>query len=628
MASINKRLRYFSTEQEYQAFYNQQKQACDDGTLELLETTVCCITHGDPDTPDEYLPSHDAGDEDKLMHYNVNDEIRYIPFFNPMWTIRGCYLSEVSGGGFEPILVNSGVSLPDIIDGQQITKLGEYFTPRISSFPNFSVKNISVFLYKSYRDFRVTSDWPSLTTLNVSMSNDNDRPDEGVASAPVFENGILNAPMLRVVNYTAPSIGSINRRHKISDIPLINSSIIENFSVYTNSELIDIGEIMSTTENLRQIALHSFYDDISSGVKTHTVRMKYDGNAVSCPLIILDGTDTDGEVSLDITGNVQKFNLSRLCLYNCDINKDQFTIKAPTTLYFNRCYSSSLSLVSCTDWLSHGGGTIKTNLVAGGVTYRSCDFTKYIIDAYDDGAYTGSGRPVVIAPPSGVTPDVVINVGMDNLYLNYSNTGSANTISFNIADQDMRFSTLIINGSANKLVISDNTIKAFRLDIVKTIPVDNKMDWYYSGSGSSVGISHSTSSRVLDMFRVTAPGFSVNISDVLESLDLVVRSDIYNGQLMLSVNNEINECNIDFLKDEEDHGRMSVITVFFGKDVSVQTVVGVLSAVDPAFSLTWTGTASQNKLTIYDTQYTAIEQGYPSAFATINKFKTVDRIIV
>lgn len=256
--SINKRLKYFDTEEDYERFLEEQRASADAGTLELLETTVCCITHGNTETPDTYLPSHDVGDEDKLMHYNATDEIRYIPFINPMWTSRGVALIEDNYGGYKPVLyTNQTKALPDVIDGQQITSIDNDFLHQLymSPIPDFSNANVKYLYFdcrrntgSSYVSQEIPSEWPSLETLYIDYHN---------GLVPILKDGnILIAPELTSLTayfvkdlfpIKAPLLSTCNfyihRSNIITNLNLDN--IITDSSSLTNMNFIT--ESLSTT---------------------------------------------------------------------------------------------------------------------------------------------------------------------------------------------------------------------------------------------------------------------------------------------------------------------------------------------------------------------------------------------
>lgn len=621
--AINKRLRYFSTEEEYQKFYEQQRQACDAGTLELLETTVCCITHGDIDTPDEYLPSHEPGDEEVIMHYNVNDDIRYIPFINPMWTIRGLYLSEVSGGGYQPVPTKSGISLPEVIDGNQLTELRAVFTQNILNFPSFNVKNVSIFEYQTNKDLNVPSDWPSLTELHVSRVIRIGTTYD--ATAPVFQGGVLNAAMLRVVNYNFSGGGY----HKIQDLPLINSSVVESLLMTTRDAIINISNILSSTINLSTILLQAATTSGIPQYDTHTIILKYDGEHLSWSYAGLNGLNANRNVAFNITGNLQNIDLSTLYLYECDLGISTFAdITLPNNLYFVNCDNSIIGrTVQKNSWLSVSGDTIQVDAPQNIIRFNNCQWDTYIIDI--NSASTATRWISVQNQPTGLPEIITVNVNTDNQSFRIEAAGEqAEGININIASDINTVNQLSIYAPADWLDISDNQIVAQRVFVRYDMLVSTKLDWYKPYvSGQTSTYSFSSSDRTLKLFRLHAAQPSLNIGDTLDSLDLEVLgfpsttgSYLY---LDLNIQEEVLASNITF---QQDASGLTGLSVRFNSGVSVQTINRILTSVNPAFD--FTEIARNRYLRIYQTQYDEIAQDYPSILAIINKFDIIDIVTI
>lgn len=297
--NINKRLRYFKTEADYEAFVEQQRAEADAGTLALFETTVCCITGDREEKPDTYLPSHDVGDEDKIMHYNAEDEIRYIPFINPMWTDKNCILRE-DGDDIKPTVPSTitPISLSDVVDGQTITKLDSDFFEHISSFPKFSVKNVRTLNCATsnlmQRRFSFQKDWPSLVAGVWGNSS-------RIIRMPTFEDNEINAPLLESISIFGQDVSSS------FSFPVIKSQSLKTLSlfVYSNYDF-NIDEIIPySMSTVSSISVSSIY--------TNSIVMHHTGDSLkwsaSYGLYSLNGIQSDEQLvpvtlSLHTTGQI------------------------------------------------------------------------------------------------------------------------------------------------------------------------------------------------------------------------------------------------------------------------------------------------------------------------------------
>lgn len=615
MASINKRLRYFSTEQEYQAFYNQQKQACDDGTLELLETTVCCITHGDPDTPDEYLPSHDAGDEDKLMHYNANDEIRYIPFINPMWTTRGIYINN--GVPINAMLRN--VTLPDVIDGNQLTQLPGDFVFYLNSFPSFSIKNITTFTYKSRQNLNIPSVWPSLTKLDVVRISGFE-----FGKIPIFADGLLDAPNLQQITYDAWL--------SINDFPALTSQNIESLRAYFTDSVIDINSKLVSTQKLKGLLIQSSSAGITyPSYRCHRIHLSYDGSYLNAGYISLCGSNNNRVVELDITGNTQNINIGSLGLYDCDLSLSTISdlrisgSSSNRLVYLVDCNASASSLQQVTSWLSAGGGIAKLTGFTN-VYFLRCAFNEYIIEP--DGRYVTD-----ISTDSATLPNVVYNCNESSWNVNFRSSGTGvNDLTINGVDQEG--GNLVISGRVKRLIIPDGKIVGYTITVPNTVEsISALTEWYCPSGGSGyTSLTHTSASNVFNFFRLHVSGLELTVSNQLNVLNLVlehaVSGETYSyGILKIVANADISTCNISFPVGGNGVDYIRRLEISFNKNVSLQTVINVITAIGPAFTA-YSVVPNVSTLTIYAAQYNAIEQDYPAVYDIIRKFKTVDIITV
>lgn len=620
--TINKRLRYFRTEEEYQEFYEQQRQACDSGTLELLETTVCCITHGDTDTPDEYLPSHEPGDENVIMHYNANDDIRYIPFINPMWTIRGIYIE-----GTTPVnALGTMVTLPDVIDGNQLTEITSDFVKRLNNFPKFNVKNITTFSYTSSQKFNITSEWPSLTSFSVV------RPSGfSWSEIPVFDDNTLNAPNLQTVLYDAYL--SI-----VQDFPFITSRNIQSLSASFTDLVIDVNSKLTSTENLSYLRLQqsNFSYPYTPYYNTHTIRLHYEGEGLQLVDTQLYGGDNNGVVNFNITGNAQNVELLRLILNSCDLSVStitDLTINGPNSpkICLADCTASALTLQPVTSWLSAGNDTLKLINFTDILLY-SCSFSQYIVELNDsDNRLSGN---LTINTNNIAYPDVIWDCNRTTRNYVSINANRVNNLTINFSNTDYpKVDRIYITGYVKKLIIPEKKVISPNVYLSSDVEtIDSIVDWYYPSAGSSSTLEHTDTSKIFIFFKIHIAKTRIIISAALDTLRLVIGRKYVEGsgilgELSLRVNNDISACDVSFPTNEDGVDYMYNLEIYFEKNVSIQTIINVLNSVDPAFSV-YQRTPTYSTLTIYDTQYSTIEQDYPTTLAIIRKFKTVDIITV
>lgn len=234
--NINKRLKYFNTESEYLEYVALERAAADAGTLDLYETTVCCITHGDTTTPDSYHPSTEPGYTDVTFKYNEDDDIRYIKFINPNWYLNGCTLSS-TGSGYQPVL-STYKRLPDVIDGQQITRLeSSNFTQKLMAWPDFSnihVEYLEINNNNSYT-YTLPESWPALKELYYYGNFERN---------PLGENNHLDAPLLETINVNITNSGTVPPQVWCSE----HIKTFE-YSTQSNLQVINIDELLPNSHN-------------------------------------------------------------------------------------------------------------------------------------------------------------------------------------------------------------------------------------------------------------------------------------------------------------------------------------------------------------------------------------------
>lgn len=388
--NINKRLRYFNTEAEYLAYVEAQRAATEAGTLELMETTVCCIKHNDDTTPDEYHPSTEAGYTDVVFNYNEDDDIRYVPFINPMWTSRLCTLYPITDG-YRPVLFQNA-ELPNVIDGQQITYIDNDFTTHLlNRWPDFSITNVTGLEFKpvnSSTRLTLPSSWPNLETIAIQCS-------DGISykSIPIFgSTNTLNAPKL--VNFSISNTSS-NYIYSAENFPKITSDKLETFSAvftsnYQNPETVrplNLDDIILDSSSLTTLNL-SFYNSTNNDdVRVPSIKLTHDGPSLSISNIYLshDTTDATKGVALNITTEASIVNCNSLVLC-CDFNNS--TCSCPLSvkrLITRNCSSTASSSTTWDSYITHTSTSLRASFPQMYYFYDDCsDFTNITVDLSTD----------------------------------------------------------------------------------------------------------------------------------------------------------------------------------------------------------------------------------------------------
>lgn len=388
--NINKRLRYFNTEAEYLAYVEAQRAAAEAGTLELMETTVCCIKHNDDTTPDEYHPSTEAGYTDVVFNYNENDDIRYVPFINPMWTSRLCTVypikdSEGTVVGYKPVLYQNA-ELPDVIDGQQFTEIDTEFTRKLlSRWPAFSVTNVESLEYQVNSNFvgrlNLPSLWPNLITASITGYEVNN-----ISTFPIFgNNNTLDAPEL--TDFTVSSQTAIL---SIENFPRITSNKLESFNAsfssgsYFNRDVpMNFDNVILDSSSLTSLNLSFYNSESNDYIRVPLIQLTHTGPSLSVPNIYLSHAvnDSTKKVELNITTNAGIVNCNSLILC-CDFNNSTCTCPLNVKeLTIRNCSSTASTNKTWGNYITHKNDSIRISFPQMYYFYEdNSEFNNIIVD--------------------------------------------------------------------------------------------------------------------------------------------------------------------------------------------------------------------------------------------------------
>jgi len=518
--SINKRLKYFDTEEEYEQFLEEQRASADAGTLELLETTVCCITHGNTETPDTYLPSHDIGDEDKLMHYNATDEIRYVPFINPMWTSENrVSLIPISSGGYRPkINTTKYLTLPNVIDGKQITLLDKDFLSKITSFPVFNNSNVKEINATSYYNNSLTlpSYWKSLITCNIQHTYIK------------FTDNILNASNLVTFketwsNLRAPTVlTSDNLKSYTLDYNISN----------TEGLSLDLNTIIPNSENLELLSL-------GYGV-LHNINFTYSGsNTLKIGQLRLGSANYPDNVHVDIAHpNGSIINTNNI-FYNCNLFNSSCNVCSQSTYIFEASCTGEgqNNMTVFNDDISYSNTKLSVIFPnAEGNNYGNITLSKpqfYNIEVTQRGIH----KPFNLKASAHSNSDILTI----NLFGDDSNTLSGTYISIDSStSSEFRYSKVVLNNVGevgNHINLRSLSVLADKISfdgIRFDSNLNNKLNWnnytcdiksnYYL---SSVFGDVSVSGALANLGILHGLCHIYNINTDVEQLDAVFEYDAY-----------------------------------------------------------------------------------------------------
>ena len=623
--NVNRRVKLFSSEAEYLAFLESERQKADAGTLELYETTVCCITHGDTAAPDEYLPSHDAGDEDKIFHYNEDDDIRYIPFVNPMWTMHGVSVYPTSAG-YKPRILSGSHALSDVIDGSQFTDLDDEFFKFITAFPSFNVTNVeNVYIGGRYSGvmFSLPSRWPSLVNYYQDKYSHN----------IVFEDNVLHAPYLDVFDITSrssyPGPYSGGEYFDWNEIPSIPDSAPSTYSVKLKaSDSVDLSDKFTDTSNLTKLDLFE-YSTFGHAPGAANLTIDYDGEGLNMRNLTLVCSGSEHrDVHFNLTNPNGDVTVTNITL-TCDFHISTFPVLAVTNA------NSTLMLVDCESTaefeeagpfgLTHSrevltatigdvgsvyvmrGPWLQANVVFPAVRKISGvnQLTFSVTPEHNnmESTVTLEGVPTYMQIPCGSnsTPSlkrltIVAPSGTYSYIRNFSITG-------NVAD-------LVIVGT---LYVSSYIVTSG----IKSITA--KQDIYVmSQSGEKFPNLH-----VFDFFVVHGQDIYVNFTESLQSVELVYDSPFSSS---VDIRSEvIVSSDITALSVSLANGKTIVYHSFIlrlDSSVSLSTVEMFLSEFEKVAELGGDGSDSYADIYIYRAHYSALPQHY---LDIVNKF---DRIYV
>ena len=482
--NINKRLKYFNTESEYLAYVASQRAAADAGTLELYETTVCCITHGDTTTPDSYHPSTEPGYTDVTFKYNEDDDIRYIKFINPSWYLNGCTLSPV-GSGYQPVL-SAYKTLPDVIDGQQITRLeASNFTQKLISWPDFSnihVEYLEINNNNSYT-YTLPESWPALKELSYSGK---------FVKTPLGESNYLDAPLLETITVDCSNEGTVAPQ-------VWDSEHIKNFkySTYYNPQSINLDDILPNS--------HSTVESVEIHFQQHSNLVFHHGSTGLrwCALYGLTKRNKQPSENIPVTlrlysdGEVVSFN-NGSSFVGVDFNGSSFDGDTMFLYNYQNPNEYSLHVQACTST-----GTEYATF-AGILTHKN-DY--FIFDNLPSNVYM-----VDVSYPQ--VNNITINVDVDNLIKDVF------TINCNYnADYGVHpYITINVNGDTSKglFVATDSTVTS-------GIILNNSTDYIFKTLrlGSSSTASRKSLVNVTNgVIRVPSASALVNYSTVTSPITL------------------------------------------------------------------------------------------------------------
>lgn len=372
----NKRLKYFSSEAEYNAFVDELRAEAAAGTLDLYETLVCCITHGDPTTPDEYHPSTEPGYTDVTFEYNSEDNIHYVPFVNPMWTEKNILISPVTGG-YEPKFqnVNPGNThlLPDVVDGAQFTEITQNFTAYISTWPKFLVTNIKSLYYRlssSYNNLRLNlpSSWPSLETMNICVTDR--RPTN--QNYPVFgDDNEVVAPNLTSVLYTIGGTGfTTDYPSDLTYVPKLYAPL-QSFQIELGQERIggqdfsadlDFDDVIMDSSHLTSLYAHVMSASRTLSYKLWRMSLTHTGASLNIPEVDLAYSDPiTKEVHFNITSSntITGSSLRLICDFHTSSFATTFSPSSWVRLY--DCTSTAASTETICSYITHDSSSLSLN---------------------------------------------------------------------------------------------------------------------------------------------------------------------------------------------------------------------------------------------------------------------------
>jgi len=667
--SYNKRFKTFSTEQEYDAYYAEIQAACDAGTLELLETVVCCITYGDPTTPDEYLPSHEPGDENIKFKYNENDDIRYIKFLNPSWTKHGAYLSEIDGG-YKPVLTKVVYELPDIIDGQQLTQIDSDFFGRFygSSLPAFNNKNVARMLYNIGDNLHpvttLPSSWAALSYLTLTAPRQ---------IAPRFVNNQVIVPNLSAIyvgivstGAGTPNYNNTNRGIDFPSLPKFISDAVTIFQINCtkNGEgIVNMDNVLSNCDNLVTLQLfntnaYSSHSDFETkGYGVNQFLMTYNGTGLTIDtLFVRDQSGFIGS-ALNIMGTgpvyIDKFGF-RGDLNTFDVSANAFLTEPgddgyTTTSYvdFYGCSSSSQTTKILFGKVSHNSNKLSIDVFKEKHYIINCSFTTIELN-YN---VATSGINYLSLNSSGtLATNLDINVDYETAeYCNRvsldSTTGvvSIPSLSINLDNQSEYgyiYYLLLRRISVSEFYAIGDPLRVANIDTIgATIQTTNKVScclvpFYENNNLSNVTITS-------DIFRFL--NFTEGIGCITLTFDKSIPSAYFAfspvkfyhisakerricDQLKLKINASATVSNLSLSFDSgitmyrTGTGASSVTLElnFDNATVDLSTVELILNQVEPVFSLTWQSGCTA-KVTIRRTIYDQLSQ---TALDIFNLFDT------
>lgn len=634
--NINKRLRYFNTEAEYLAYVEAQRVAAEAGTLELMETTVCCIKHNDDTTPDEYHPSTEAGYTDVVFNYNEDDDIRYVPFINPMWTERNISLRPTENG-YMPIFTNVTSSdlgkhtLPDVIDGQQIVYIDENFTKYLNRWPQFSISNVKYLSYNggSSDVLDLPQRWPSLITFNLT------------SKLPTFDGTrTIIAPKLETFSWSSSATDP-------SQLPILDSSSLREFKMInirnplTWTEL-NLDNVILDTSSLEEVSIGS-NNAFESIILNHTGEYLHLQETLGTTLNLEYTNDNTKAINIGIISpNTVTCQTLRLkCDFNtstcsCTFNNDRLVTPQ----------SKKLSLVDCIS-------TANENTNFGGLVVHSQNYLN-VLENFTDVTTSGCAfstmefnitrsRGFQKINPSPVTASqkCIVNINYDIPKPNTSYTlGKAtvyNSIPETVFDEltinfssenpwiQNEFHGCWINIPARKLKMSGTVYYSPNyIKIYQYYTVDSKIPIYVSPLEISPEIK--LTGKPIDYFIPHANQLGFTIREETESVDGVLEAiktpslGSWHGQLELNIFADCQAFNFTINLSESyhfDYVDMSCTT----PSVSVSTIGAALRGVNNLLDIKTETSPTRGVLYIHRTLYKALSA---EELAIANKFNTID----
>ena len=549
--TYNKRIRTFSSPEDYRAFLAQERQKSEDGTLELNETTVCGITYGDGRTPDEYLPSHDAGDEDIKFKYNANDTVYYTPFLNPMWTKRGVYLEADEFGGYVPKFSSPTLPLPSIIDGGQITSLTSDFISQFTVLPDFNTGNVKSINTGRLSYLSLKSYWKSLVSFTYQGYN---FPDS--ATGVVFDDYILDAPNLENFYY----LGVRDFNTLLKNL-VVKSSKLRDFYLYKDSvSQLEYPEILSL-DSMLPLSGASLTDRLIIGGRDVTVRglvFHYSGPGIAnCVLPKFGTNDSSNKVNVSIAlynANEAVVNISDVNFYNCDFHGSTFagsrTFAEGRGLLVDGCVSTATEIETfIPGYIRHKEGYLEvTPSWVGGVfrnayisspSFQECKFI--FTDSTTRRTYSITSSSPVTASINGQGGEMTLSVigNIPSLHIEASSDYVFQRV--NVGDYSGYSQTVSISSSAN-------CIRTNNFYLYGKIAAEPRLALYVN----YMFIKSGYYSYLFDTFVVHTPylilggnNLSTAVSDmtvILEPFDSSLGQT--DRQVQLAVNNEIEYINI------------------------------------------------------------------------------------